>query len=219
MSNKICTLVGIGSGLGMSIAKKFGSEGYQIAMLARRQHALEQYAKELEEQGVKAYGFSADASNTDSLVNAFEQIQQTLGQSEVLIYNAAALRQGYPMSITAEDLVQDFKVNVAGVLTCVQQVIPQMREQKKGTILLTGGGFGLDPYPQFTSLALGKAAIRNLCFSLVKELETESIHVATVTICGIIEQNTQFDPDKIAQAYWKLHMQKQETWDREYMYQ
>lgn len=219
MSDKICTLVGIGPGLGMAIAKKFGSEGYQIAMIARRSDAIDQYKNILNEQEIKAQGFSADASNTESLVNAFEKIQQTIGKSEVLIYNAAALKQGYPMSITAEDLVQDFKVNVAGALTCVQQVTPYMKEQKQGTILLTGGGFGLDPYPQFASLSVGKAAIRNLCFSLAKELEPDGIHVATVTICGVIKPNTQFDPDLIAQAYWKLHNQKQETWEREYMYQ
>lgn len=219
MSDKICTLVGIGSGLGMAIARRFGSEGYQIAMIARRSEALDQYRNILNKQDVKAYGFSADASNTESLVDAFAKIKQTLGQSEVLVYNAAALKQGYPMNISAEDLVQDFRVNVAGVLTSVQQVVPQMREQKQGTILLTGGGFGLDPYPEFASLALGKAAIRNLCFSLAKELEPNGIHVATVTICGIIEPDTQFDPDQIAQVYWKLHAQKQETWEREYMYQ
>ena len=219
MSNKVCTIVGIGPGLGMAIARKFGLEGYQIAMIARRSDALEQYADILDKQGIKAYGFDASASNTASLVNAFEKIQQTLGQSEVLIYNAAALKQGYPMNISAEDLVQDFRVNVAGVLTSVHQVVPQMKEQKQGTILLTGGGFGLDPYPEFTSLSIGKAAIRNLCFSLAKKLETYGIHVATVTICGVIKPNTQFDPDQISQVYWKLHQQQKETWEREYMYQ
>ena len=219
MNNKICTIVGIGPGLGMAIAKRFGLEGYQIAMIARRSDALEQYADILDKQGIKAHGFSADASNTASLVNAFEKIRQTLGQSKVLIYNAAALKQGYPTNISAEDLVLDFRVNVAGVLTSVQQVVPQMKEQKQGTILLTGGGFGLDPYPEFASLSIGKAAIRNLCFSLAKELKTDGIHVATVTICGVIKPDTQFDPDQIAQVYWKLHQQQKETWEREYMYQ
>ena len=218
MSSKICVLVGIGTGLGFAIAKKFGKEGYQIAMLARRSEALDKYKQELKALGIEAYSFKTDAVDTESIEKSFEKIRQTLGSPKVLIYNAAALRSGNPMSITADDLVQDFRVNVAGALTSVQQVIPDMQNYG-GTILLTGGGFALDPYPDFTSLAIGKAAIRNLSFSLAKELEKYGIHVATVTICGIIEPGSQFDPVQIAQEYWRLHTQKPIDWERECIYQ
>lgn len=219
MSSKICALVGVGPGLGFAIANRFGCEGYRIAMLARRPKALEEHAKALRAFGVEAQGFSTDASDSASIVSAFEKIRQTLGHPEVLVYNAAALKQGEPMSITATELVQDFKVNVAGALTSVQQVVPGMREQRRGTILLTGGGLALEPYPQFTSLAIGKAAIRNLCFSLAKELEKDGIHVATGTVCGVIKRGTRFDPHQIAQENWRLHTQEPPAWEREYVYQ
>ncbi len=218
MTSKICTVVGIGPGLGFAIAKKFGQEGYQIAMLARRAEALEKYAQDLKQFGVEAYGFKTDVSNTESTVTVFEKIRYTLGSPNVLVYNAAALRSGDPLSITANDLLQDFQVNVVGALLSVQQVVPEMRNSG-GTILLTGGGFALEPYPEFTSLAIGKAAIRNLSFSLAKALEKYRIHVATVTIAGVIEPGTLFDPDRIAQEYWRLHTQKSIDWEREYVYQ
>jgi NAD(P)-dependent dehydrogenase (short-subunit alcohol dehydrogenase family) len=218
MSSKICALVGIGPGLGFAIAKKFGKEGYQMAMLARHSEALKKYKQELKALGIEAYDFKTDAADTESIVTTFEKIRQTLGSPNVLIYNAAALRSGNPMSIAADDLVQDFRVNVAGALTSAQQVVSDMRNSG-GTILLTGGGFALDPYPEFTSLAIGKAAIRNLSFSLAKELEKDGIHVATVTICGVIQPGSQFDPDQIAQEYWRLHTQKRAEWERECIYQ
>ncbi|MCC5602121.1 SDR family NAD(P)-dependent oxidoreductase [Nostoc favosum] len=218
MSNKICAVVGVGPGLGFAIAKKFGREGYQIALLARRLDKLEDYKKGLEDIGVNTHGFCADASDCSSLETAFEKIRQTLGHPEVLVYNAGELQQGYPTTITATKVIQDFKVNLVGALVSVQQVVPHMRKQNKGTILLSGGGSALEPFPEVASMCLGKAAIRNLSFSLTQELEEDGVHVATVTICGFIQPGTRFDPDKIAQEYWKLHAQEQGAWEREYIY-
>lgn len=218
MSNKICVVVGVGSGLGFAIAHKFGIEGYQVAVLARNTKAIAKYTKNLSEDGINVKEFEIDISDSNSIVSVFEQIRQTLGNPEILIYNAFASTPGNPTDLTAEDLVQDFKVNVVGAIVAVKQVIPQMREQKKGTILFTGGGLALEPNPIVASLAMGKAAVRNLTFSLAKELEKDGIHVATVTINGLIEADSQFDPDKIAEVYWNLHFQLHTSWQREYIY-
>lgn len=219
MSKKLCVIVGVGPGLGLAIARKFGQEGYQLAIVARRAEAIAQYTKTLEALPAKVSSFSADASDPPSLERAFEQIRQTLGHPNVLVYNAAVLRQDNLVALTPDELLQDFKVNVAGALTAVQQVLPNMEEQEQGTILLTGGGLALYPSPQFISLGIGKTSIRYLALSLAEALEAKGIHLATVTICGSIEQGTRFDPDAIAQVYWKLHTQERGAWEQEYVYQ
>src|SRR5690606_25266287 len=48
----------------------------------------------------------------------------------------------------------------------------------RGTILLTGGGLALEPYPRWVTLAAGKAALRTLAINLHKELLPEGIHIA-----------------------------------------
>jgi len=45
------------------------------------------------------------------------------------------------------------------------------------------------------------------------------IHVGTVTIAGQIETGTHFDPDKIAEAYLKLHRQPPGKFETEIIYQ
>jgi NAD(P)-dependent dehydrogenase (short-subunit alcohol dehydrogenase family) len=218
-SEKLCAIVGAGPGLSQAIASRFGREGYSIALIARRSETLAGYTQELAAEGIEAKGFVGDAGDNGSLVNAFAQIRQSLGHPGVLIYNAAALKTGGPLQLSAEDLVQDFRVNVAGALTAVQQVVIPMQSRKQGTILLTGGGLGLDPYPDYLSLSLGKAAIRNLALSLAKSFEPDGIHVATVTICGFIQPGTHFAPDLLAQEYWALHAQAPGSWQREEIYQ
>ena len=77
----------------------------------------------------------------------------------------------------------------------------------------------LEPEPSFSSLAVGKAGIRSLAFSLHKELGPFHIHVATVTICGYVHEGTRFSPGSIAEVFSLLHRQPEEKWDREFVYQ
>ncbi|MGG6269855.1 SDR family NAD(P)-dependent oxidoreductase [Leptolyngbya sp. AN03gr2] len=219
MNQKICVIVGFGTGVSTGVAKAFAKEGYSLALIARNLTKLEDNAQELKTAGYPAHSFVADASDETSLRQAFNQIQAELGDPEVLVYNAFAATPGKPTSLDAEILVSDFRVNVAGALTAVQQVLPAMQANQKGTILFTGGGLALNPFADVSSLAIGKAGIRSLAFSLAQELGSHRIHVGTVTICGMVEPGTHFDPDTIAQSYIALHKQPIDAWQTEIVYQ
>jgi short-subunit dehydrogenase len=131
-----------------------------------------------------------------------------MGRPSVLVYNASAGRAGRPTSLSERSLVSDFRINAVAPLWCVQEVLDGMMEAGRGTILLTGGGLALAPQADLASLSIGKAAIRSLAFSLAQELEPAGIHVATVTICGFVQEGTQFSPDSIAAEFWRLHTQQ-----------
>jgi NAD(P)-dependent dehydrogenase (short-subunit alcohol dehydrogenase family) len=212
----VCAVVGMGPGVSMGVAQKFASEGYKIAMIARSVDKLSDYAGQF--QPGSAIGYPADAADPASLESAFNQIRAEMGAPSVLVYNAAVINQGPPTEIDPEQLVADFRVNVAGALAAAQQVIPAMRQAGRGTILLTGGGLALNPYPDYCSLAVGKAGLRNLAFSLHDYLKPSGIHVATVTIAGFVQPGTPFAPDRIAETYWQLHTQPEGSWDPEIVY-
>lgn len=218
MSQSVVTVVGAGPGVGLAVARRFAKEGFRVALVARKADALTEYAAQLKGAGFDAHGFAADAADEQSLRNAFAAIKENLGPTRVLVYNAAVLKMAQPSQLRVDDLVHEFRVNVAGALVSVQAVLDDMKAAKAGTILLTGGGFALSPMPAFASLAIGKASIRNFTSSLAGELEPQGIHVGTVTICGIVKPGTPFDPDKIAEAYWTLHAQEAGKWEREIMF-
>ncbi|MFB2920979.1 MULTISPECIES: SDR family NAD(P)-dependent oxidoreductase [Aerosakkonema] len=202
---KLLAIVGMGEGNGLAIARRFAKEGYAIAMLARNETKLNEFKNSLQTEGYEAHYFTADAGNEDSLKSAFASVKN-IGNPEVLIYNAAVPKMVNVLNETFESLINDFQVNVAGALVAVQSVLPGMRQQGKGTILLTGGGFALYPSPDFASLSIGKAGIRNLAKILSDALKNEGIRVGTITICGVVNpSDPKYNPESIAENYWEFH--------------
>lgn len=110
------------------------------------------------------------------------------------------------------------RTNVGGALTSVHQVLPDMRRHGRGTILFTGGGLALEPYPEWAALAAGKAALRSVALNLHKELLPQDIHVAVIAVCGILQPGTPFAPEIVAEEYWRLHDQPIDAADRELVY-
>lgn len=210
----ILIIVGAGPGMGHSIARRFGSEGFRVALVARRNAALEALAAEL--QGVDTMTLVADVTDEKALNEVFHTVQVQWGAPDVVVYNAAMAAPGLPSTLTAATLETSFRVNVVGALITARLALDTLRPG--GKILYTGGGMALSPIPQMAALGIGKAGLRSLATSLHHECKDKGIHVATVTICGFVKPDTHFDPDKIAEEYWTLYQQPQESWELERQY-
>ena len=124
MSEKVLLIVGAGPGISLSTAKKFGQEGFKVALISRRIDALQQYEEDLRNEGIEAKGFPGDVSSEESLKAAIDSVIKLYGKIDVLLYNAAAVKPGKPTTLSADDLIYDFKINVAGALTSVKEVVP-----------------------------------------------------------------------------------------------
>ena len=210
MTKKLTVVVGAGPGIGNHVAKKFGDNNFRVVLVSRNQDALNQYVEELKSQEIDAYAVVADASSTESLGAAFDEIKKEYGSIDVLVYNAALLEGGRPTALTAESLLAHYQVDVIGALHCASQVIPDQVAIKSGTILFTGGILALQPVADYTALSIGKAGIRILALTLAEELKPQGIFVGTVTIAGGVEPGTHFAPELIANKYWDLYQKREE---------
>jgi short-subunit dehydrogenase len=212
---KTCAVVGAGPGIGLSVARRFAREGFGVALLARTKARLADHVKLINDEGGLARAFHADCSVPAQVRESLRTVSSEMGPPSVLVYNAAAVRPGLPSSLPASRLLDELKINVVSALAATQAVLTAMEEAGEGTVIFTGGGLALDPWPEMASLAVGKAGIRSLAMTLGKELKPKGIHVATVTVCGIVDKGGKFDPDTIAEAYWELHTQSPDAWELE----
>ena len=214
----LCTIVGAGKGLGAALAYRFAAGGCRVALVARKAETTAETITALTRAGHDVRGFLADAALPASIDAAFQQIRGWGHETDILIFNVAAMIPGKASEITAERVGLEMSANLGGAITCVQNTLPAMRKRQSGTILFTGGGLALEPYPDWASLAAGKAALRAYSIALYKELAQENIHVSVIAICGTIQPGTDFDPDLISNLYWNIHKELPGSYTRERIY-
>ena len=201
----VCAIVGMGPGIGLSLARRFGREGLALGLLARSEAKLASYEGELTSPDVRVRGFAADAARPGSLRKALVAVEGSLGPIDVLLYNVSSPWRTGGLALPADDLQSDLGANVTGALIAAQSVAEGMRARGKGTLLFTGGGLAHRPDAAVTSLSVGKAGLRALVLCLAQELRDTPLRVSTVTVAGMVKPGTFFDPDRIADHYWQLH--------------
>ncbi|MBN8546510.1 MAG: SDR family NAD(P)-dependent oxidoreductase [Ignavibacteria bacterium] len=207
MTEKVIVIVGMGGGIAFGVARKFGKENFIVAMVGRNGKKLREYKDMLEADGIKSEFYIGNAADEFSLKDALKRIEEELGTPDVLLYNVANIKGVNILDDTTEGMIHDFKMNVIGAVISAKEVIPGMKKRGTGCILLTGGGFALYPDPNYASLGIGKAGIRNLALSLSKAVEGSGIIVGTVTVCGIVDaSNPVHNPANIASKFYDLYV-------------
>jgi NADP-dependent 3-hydroxy acid dehydrogenase YdfG len=197
-------IVGAGPGIAAATARRFGDHGYSVGLVARRQEALSGLADALTLDGVLVGRAPADAGDPASLTAAIGLLVETFGPADVLLYNVSIGRQAAVPELTPEELLTDLAAGAVGLQTAVRAVLPGMRTVGAGTVLVTGGGSADTPIPSMATLGVQKAALRALVEVQARSLAPEGIHVATATIRGLVGEDRQIHPDRIAALYADL---------------
>lgn len=205
----LITIVGSGPGISRGVARKFGKNGFSVALIARNESKLQEEVKLLESEGIQAIHALADVSDADSLNKAFENIKERAGFADVTLFNASGFSVKDVLDQDWSTFQQVFDISVGGAFHTAKWVLPKYLSRNSGKLFLTGGGSALMGDPQWTTLGVAKAGMRNLAQALAKKVEGTSVHVSSVVVCGYVnETDPKYNPDAIAEQYWALFTQK-----------
>jgi NAD(P)-dependent dehydrogenase (short-subunit alcohol dehydrogenase family) len=209
--------IGSGAGMGLATAERFAKEGFHIVLSARNAAKTNELASQLKAKGYKAEARRVDTSDPSSVVALVAEVEQAFGAIDVLHYNAASMRKATLGEQPAETFNSDLAINIGGAQVAAQAAAPKMLERGSGSILLTGGGFALQPSPDYLSLSIGKAGIRALAHSLFEPFKERGVHVATVTVAAFVDPGSK-DAAAVAEQFWQLHSQPKGSWAVEATY-
>lgn len=215
---KTIIVAGYGPGISSAVAEKFGTEGFQVAIVGRSADKLAAGVKELQAKGIKAVAFTAELGDPAAVRGMVEKVRAALGPISVLEWTAYTNLAGDLLTAKPEEIRSLFDVSVVGLLTAVQALLPDLRSEK-GAVLVTNGGAGfVDPdvdamLTQYGIMGLGvsNAAKHKLVGLLAKKLGPE-VYVTEIMIAGTIK-GTSFDRgngptiegSKVAAKYWELY--------------
>ncbi len=203
-------IIGAGRGLGAAVARRFGAEGFSIALISRNQGKLDALADDLGKEGVHARGFVADVRSPESIATALEAATETLGPIEVLQYSPLPQKDFMRpvLETTPADLKGPIEFSIYGPVAAVHQVVPGMRflGENRGTILFVNGGSAVKPGRSVTGTSVAFAGQAAYVQLLNEVLGEEGIQVSQLIVGGrIIEGDPEKDPAVLAEILWKLH--------------
>jgi NAD(P)-dependent dehydrogenase (short-subunit alcohol dehydrogenase family) len=210
-------IVGAGSGLSASLARRFAAEGLAVAVAALDAGKLEALCRET---GAKA--FACDATEPDEVAGLFAALDAASSSPDLVVYNAGARGRGPIETLEPEVGRQALLSGAFGGFLVAREAAKRMIPKRHGAILLTGASASVKGYARSSPFAMGKFALRGLAQSLARELAPQGIHVGHFVIDGGIRNpgraeppdrpDSMLDPDAIADAYWRLATQDRSTW-------
>lgn len=206
-------IVGAGRGLGAAVARRFGKEGFAVALLARNQERVDALAADLHAEGIDARGWATDVRDPDSLARTLEQANETQGPIEVLQYSPLPQKSFLRplLETTVDDTRGAIEFSVYGPIAAVHAVLQNMRFVGQGTVLFVNGGTAVRPAPTFAGTSLSFAAQSAYARMLHDTLADEDIHVAQLVIPGSIEAgHPRKDPKVLAETLWSMHTGRDE---------
>lgn len=214
----VIAVCGHGPGISDAVARRFGREGFAVALVARSADRLSQAAAALTQEGVTARAFPADLGDPEAVRAVIREIRGSLGPLSVLHWNAYSRGADDLTTAGREELEAVFDVPVYGLLAGVQESLADLRAAK-GAVLVTGGGLSFhDPRVNAMAvswnamgLALGKAAQHKAVGLLHAKLSSDGIYVGQVVVMGPVK-GTVFDrggaaieASDIADKFWELY--------------
>lgn len=188
----VAVVCGAGEGIGAAVARKFASEGYVVALLARTETKLDNVAADINQLDYTyklAYGFVTDLANESSVIQSFNNIKSSLGSANVLVYNAGARRVNGKsiLDVTTDEVHSFHAINYFGAFYATRCVLPDMLHHKQGTIIYTGATGSLRGAANLISFSPGKFALRALAQTVTREYQQSGIHVAHVIVDGPVD--------------------------------
>ncbi len=194
--SKTIVIVGFGPGISTAVARKFGAEGFSVALVSRNEERLAAGVAMLEAEGIAAAAFSADAGDPEATRAAIGEARAQLGPISVLHWNAfGGAEAGDLLTVDPAAVRGVFDVAVGGLLSAVQAALPDLKSTNEGAILITNGAFAelspqMDEYAvslKSMGVALANAAKHKLVGLLSQRLKGDGVYVGEVMVAGTVK--------------------------------
>jgi NAD(P)-dependent dehydrogenase (short-subunit alcohol dehydrogenase family) len=230
LENKVAIVTGAGRGAGRAIALRFAREGASVVAVARTRIDLDRLAAEITAANGVCEVVEANVCNPADTHRMAEKAVERFGRIDVLVNNAGI---NGPISGVEETPLKEWQhtldVNLTGPFLCSQAVLPTMKEQHSGSIIMISSGAGKQGYPNMAAYCASKFGLHGLAQSLAAEVSDLNIRVSTILPGSIAETNFSgqrkgwmprpgakyLRPDDIAEAILFLLQQPASAWTQE----
>ncbi len=194
LTGKSAVITGGGSGIGKAISTLFARQGADVHIIELNAEAGEQTVAEIEQNGGKAFVYSADVSNQQQVLETFLKVDKI----DILINNAGVAHIGRADTTEEADFERIFNINVKGAYNCLYAAIPMMKANGGGVILNMASIAAWVGITDRFAYSMSKGAVFAMTLSVARDYIDDQIRCNSISPARI---HTPFVDGFIAKNY------------------
>ncbi len=221
-STRVVLVTGASSGIGQATALQASRAGHHVVLVARDESALRSVESACADAGAaSALVVAADLGDDTAVALCVKQAAAVTGTIDVVVNAAGVVAYGRTEDVPAEVFEGVLRTNVIGSVNVARHVVPVLRQQGHGTLILVGSVIGHIAVPGMSPYVLSKWAVRALARQLqLENRDRGGVHVVYVAPGGvdtpIYEQAANYSgfvgrppppvasPERVARRIWRL---------------
>ncbi len=210
LQGKKAIVTGSSQGFGLAVAQAMAAEGADVVLCARSETRLAEARARVEvvaAAGVRVRAWPADVTDPQSIGALVERTVAELGGVDILVANAGVYGPKGPIEeVDWSEWVAAIQINLMGVVLACRAVLPLMKEQDHGKIVVLSGGGATKPMPLLSAYAASKAGVVRFAETLAGEVEEFGINVNCVAPgelnTRLLDEVLEAGPDQVGQAFY-----------------
>ncbi len=182
LSNRVAVVTGASSGIGAATARVLAARGAKVALLARRQHLLDQHVARIAAAGGHAIGIAVDITDQKSVDDAVKVVTAEFGIVNLVVNNAGVMLPAPIAEVRKQDWEHMISLNVTAALRIIGAFVPSLLEAAKegcpADLVNISSIAAQNVYPNFAVYSATKAATSHLSRHLRVELGASDVRVS-----------------------------------------
>lgn len=184
LRDKVIAIAGASSGIGAATALACAEAGMHVALKARRADKLEEVAARIRGLGRRVFTMTGDICCDEDVGSFIKKTVQEFGQLDAAFANAGHGLYGPVAEATDAQARAIFETNFFGTMRMIRAVVPVMRRQGRGHIIICSSAVSEIGLPMYGLYCATKAAQDSIASALRAELADEGIDVSSVHPVG-----------------------------------
>ncbi|MDC0903482.1 SDR family NAD(P)-dependent oxidoreductase [Pelagibacteraceae bacterium] len=169
-------ITGASSGIGKALADKFASEGWKVAVSARRKEILSEMAK-----NENIFSYPLDVTIQDQTSDVFNKIIKDFNNLDLCVFSSGTYDPKLEQEINIKQNKFVMETNFFGVLYCIKSVEKYFKDKKDGHISIVSSIAAYRGLPNSSGYGPSKAALTNLAESLYFDFKKHNVRISLVS--------------------------------------
>ena len=187
--DKTIVITGAGRGIGRALARRFASQGANIALLDLNAADLASASQECVALGVRAIAYTVDVSSEKQVSSALDQVVNDFGSLDVIVNNAGIVKDALLIKVKDGEIVSKMSlaqwqavidVNLTGVFLCAREAAERMIKLAKGGVIVNISSISRHGNAGQTNYTAAKSGVSSMSVVWAKELARYGIRVGSI---------------------------------------